>query len=302
MTDTTDLQRRAAALDDYDWAVDRVTRMCAANFVNAAVYGKKLLKGFGYPNETFSYAQDARALKIVLAALAAKETRHDVPVGGCGCDLCKGARALELAKARETPDPSAMTERDTADLQRRAAALAAQHIAKLRDESKSDSQAEWELAELLAALSARETLPDTRCPVRGDENDKRTRCILVAGHDGEHQCPDWQERLGETPDPSALEQRLRVFAQQIADCARCGLNDICGEHAAQMREALGRAKQHETEPKRIEASFLRGVVSSVTTYDEGWREVAARLLWAEDTIAALTQAKADAEARGRDSE
>lgn len=46
----------------------------------------------------------------LLAALAARETPHDVPVGGCGCDFCKGARALELVKARKTPDPSALEQ------------------------------------------------------------------------------------------------------------------------------------------------------------------------------------------------
>jgi hypothetical protein len=48
------------------WALERVRRMCAAAYVDAAVYGKKLLKGFGYPNEAFSRAQDALALGAVL--------------------------------------------------------------------------------------------------------------------------------------------------------------------------------------------------------------------------------------------
>jgi deoxycytidylate deaminase len=60
---------RRALPDDFDWAVERVTRMCASAYVDASVYRQKLLKGFGYPNETFRAAQDARALSIVLEAL-----------------------------------------------------------------------------------------------------------------------------------------------------------------------------------------------------------------------------------------
>jgi len=56
--------------DDFTWALQRVENMAAANLVNAQVYGAKLLRGHGYPNETFSYAQDHRALRIVLDALA----------------------------------------------------------------------------------------------------------------------------------------------------------------------------------------------------------------------------------------
>jgi hypothetical protein len=63
--------------DDYAWALDRVTRMCAANEVNAQVYGVKLLKGQGYPNETFSYAQDYQALSIVLSALQQADQERD---------------------------------------------------------------------------------------------------------------------------------------------------------------------------------------------------------------------------------
>ena len=57
------------ALDDYQWARERVNSMCASALLDAQVYGKKLLKGFGYPDETFGRAQDYRALLIVLAAL-----------------------------------------------------------------------------------------------------------------------------------------------------------------------------------------------------------------------------------------
>ena len=55
-----------ATPDDWEWALDRVTKMCGAALADAHVYGKKLLKGFGYPNETFGRAQDYRALSIVL--------------------------------------------------------------------------------------------------------------------------------------------------------------------------------------------------------------------------------------------
>lgn len=56
--------------EDFAWAIDRVTRMCASALVDAQVYRQKLLKGFGYPNETFRAAQDYRALSIVLSALS----------------------------------------------------------------------------------------------------------------------------------------------------------------------------------------------------------------------------------------
>lgn len=65
----------AAALDastdheDWNWAIERVTSMCASALLDAQVYRQKLLKGFGYPNETFARAQDYRALNIVLEKL-----------------------------------------------------------------------------------------------------------------------------------------------------------------------------------------------------------------------------------------
>lgn len=59
--------RQLAQIPDREWALERVTRMQASAMADAAVYGKKLLKGFGYPDEVFSRAQDARALSIVLA-------------------------------------------------------------------------------------------------------------------------------------------------------------------------------------------------------------------------------------------
>jgi hypothetical protein len=62
---------------DFAWAHQRVTNMAEANLINAQVYGAKLLKGHGYPNETFSYAQDYRALSIVLDALSALSASHE---------------------------------------------------------------------------------------------------------------------------------------------------------------------------------------------------------------------------------
>lgn len=41
-------------------------------------------------------------------------------------------------------------------------------------------------------------------------------------------------------------------------------------------------------PKPVDVSFLRGVVRATTSYDEGWREVCARLLWAEHRLFELT--------------
>lgn len=70
-TDAAALIQRA---EDVEWALERVTKMCASALVDARVYGRKLLKGFGYPNETFGRAQDYRALSIVLALLTARET------------------------------------------------------------------------------------------------------------------------------------------------------------------------------------------------------------------------------------
>jgi len=60
--------------EDYAWAHERVTRLCASALVDAQVYRQKLLKGFGYPNETFRSAQDYRALSIVLDRVASLST------------------------------------------------------------------------------------------------------------------------------------------------------------------------------------------------------------------------------------
>ena len=62
-------REQQATGDDFAWAKDRVVKMCGSALADAMVYGKKLLKGFGYPNETFRAAQDHRALSIVLAEL-----------------------------------------------------------------------------------------------------------------------------------------------------------------------------------------------------------------------------------------
>jgi len=43
-----------------------------------------------------------------------------------------------------------------------------------------------------------------------------------------------------------------------------------------------------TEPSKQDDGFLRGVVSSHTSYSEGWRDVCARLLWAEAEVERLS--------------
>jgi hypothetical protein len=64
---TTDEGRAAARrAEDYEWALQRVTNMRDHALIDAQVYGPKLLKGFGYPDETFSQAQNYRALNILL--------------------------------------------------------------------------------------------------------------------------------------------------------------------------------------------------------------------------------------------
>lgn len=56
---------------DYEWAVERVRKMHDSASTNAALYGTKLLKGHGYPDEVMGDAQDALALGIVLTTLGA---------------------------------------------------------------------------------------------------------------------------------------------------------------------------------------------------------------------------------------
>jgi hypothetical protein len=52
-----------------DWALARVRRMAETARTNAGVYGAKLLKGHGYPDEVMRDAQDAIALEEVLTRL-----------------------------------------------------------------------------------------------------------------------------------------------------------------------------------------------------------------------------------------
>ncbi len=49
----------------------------------------------------------------------------------------------------------------------------------------------------------------------------------------------------------------------------------------------------QAEPAKQDDGFLRGVVSSTTSYSEGWRDVCARLLWAEEQIERLQQELSD---------
>jgi hypothetical protein len=63
--------------DDYAWARERAVNMCASALLDAQVYRQKLLRGFGYPNETFARAQDYRALAILLARLPAPPTTEE---------------------------------------------------------------------------------------------------------------------------------------------------------------------------------------------------------------------------------
>lgn len=65
MTDTT-------PLDDFEWAKQRVEVLAEANAVEAGCLGPRLLKGHGYPNEAFSHAMDALALRIMLTAFDAQ--------------------------------------------------------------------------------------------------------------------------------------------------------------------------------------------------------------------------------------
>jgi hypothetical protein len=76
---TEDQQARIAAPEDLKWAIDRVNNMAAIALVNAGRLGKKILKGFGYPDEVFSDAQDARALMTVLDALASAQAAQPSP-------------------------------------------------------------------------------------------------------------------------------------------------------------------------------------------------------------------------------
>jgi hypothetical protein len=62
-------ERPTTPVED-DWALARVRRMAETARTNAGVYGAKLLKGHGYPDEVMRDAQDALALEEILARLA----------------------------------------------------------------------------------------------------------------------------------------------------------------------------------------------------------------------------------------
>jgi hypothetical protein len=102
MTETT--ARVQESLDDLPWALERVTRLCASAYVDASIYRAKLLKGFGYPNETFRAAQDARALTIVLTALEATEAR--------AAALAQERDALQLAHEQAEAEVSRYEARE----------------------------------------------------------------------------------------------------------------------------------------------------------------------------------------------
>lgn len=102
-------------LTDAEWAIDRVTRMAGAAYADAIVYRKKLLKGFGYPNETFSRAQDARALSIVLTLLTARETaprKVDLlqQLAGKQCVQCGGSIDAATARCKACDERDAYLE------------------------------------------------------------------------------------------------------------------------------------------------------------------------------------------------
>ena len=99
---------------DYEWALDRVRRLQACHEINAGVLGVRLLKGHGYPNDAMSDAQDALALKIVLAALPAAPSQEEAP-NTIGCvDMIErlgmvaaNLRALEQHELAEYIDDAA---------------------------------------------------------------------------------------------------------------------------------------------------------------------------------------------------
>lgn len=55
---------------DMAWAMNRLSVLQACFETNAGRFGKKLLRGEGYPNEIMSEAQDALALRMVIDALS----------------------------------------------------------------------------------------------------------------------------------------------------------------------------------------------------------------------------------------
>lgn len=52
---------------------------------------------------------------------------------------------------------------------------------------------------------------------------------------------------------------------------------------------------HATVPEKQDERFLRGVVSSATSYSEGWRAVCARLLYVEAALDVLSKAVSHSE-------
>ena len=64
---------QATRIADLPWARERLAKMAANALINSRRFGLKLLKGFGYPDEVFSDAQDYQALSTVLQALSEAE-------------------------------------------------------------------------------------------------------------------------------------------------------------------------------------------------------------------------------------
>jgi len=89
---------------------------------------------------------------------------------------------------------------------------------------------------------------------------------------------------------------LRVL-EHINVCACYTQVDASAENREAMLQEIGRvaraaidgagAQSDTQEPTPVSRSFLRGVAASTTSYSEGWREVAARLLWAEERLDAM---------------
>lgn len=73
------LARREGMTDhnDFAWALERVQSMADVARRNAGVYGVRLLKGHGYPDDVMRDAQDALAIEIVLKGLQ-MDAIHDI--------------------------------------------------------------------------------------------------------------------------------------------------------------------------------------------------------------------------------
>jgi DNA repair exonuclease SbcCD ATPase subunit len=83
--------------------------MCANALIDAQVYRQKLLKGFGYPNETFARAQDYRALDIVLKSLVALREQHEEVSERLDCALGVHVKLIRQLGECET-DRRALSE------------------------------------------------------------------------------------------------------------------------------------------------------------------------------------------------